>query len=275
MTMNRILALSIISILLSLDVYSQTLNIVDWYPMADSMTQFPPTDQELSMAEKKVDKYYITFVGIKNQPKVLIAAITAEPVTDVKSLSLIVEFDGIKPKMGKVTTWGYIFDRNGDGKVDYIALLQAAAAYEGDDFPEDFPTGKGALNTKNQEYFIGHAKLVFDHWGDDNFDGKFDAVVVNDLDSLRDMVSRQIVIRSTAFNSSLDDVWTFRMNIKGDRETLPHSSKRVPYRTIGKGNDAITATSFKEKNAILDLINRAVKALKMNDENFYHPEDEE
>ena len=116
---------------------AQESPIVDWYPSVDSMTQFPPIDQELSMVEKKVGKYYVTFVGVKGQSNVLIAAITLKPVKDVKSISLIVDFDGIKPKMGEVSTWAYVYDRNRDGKVDYLALLTAAAAYEGDDFPEN------------------------------------------------------------------------------------------------------------------------------------------
>ncbi len=254
---------------------AQQSPIVDWYPSVDSMTQFPPIDQELSMVEKKVGKYYVTFVGVKGQSNVLIAAITLKPIKDVKSISLIVDFDGIKPKMGEVSTWAYVYDRNRDGKVDYLALLTAAAAYEGDDFPENYPIGKNSLNKAQQEYFIGHAKLVFDHWADDNFDGKLDAAVVNDCDPLRDMVMQQLVIRSSKFNDSLDDAWTFRMNIKGERVNIPHSPKRIPYRTIGKGDDAITKASFQEKDAILDLINKAAKELKFDEENFYHPEDRE
>ena len=273
-------ALFLLSILLliapaSPALFSQNSSIVDWYATADSMTQFPPVDQQLSMAEKKVGKFYVTFVGVKGQSRVLIAAITTQPITDVKSISLIVDFDGIKPKIGGVSTWAYVFDRNRDGKVDYLALLTAAAAYEGDDFPDDFPVGKITMNKQQQEYFVGHARLMFEHWADDNYDGKLDAAVLNDLDSLRDMVRRQIVIRSTAFNNSFDDVWTFHTTIHGERQNLSHPPKRVPYRTVGKGNDVITKASFLEKDAILDLINRAAKELKFDEENFYHPEDRE
>jgi len=255
--------------------FGQNPSMLEWYMTADSVTQFPPIDQKLEMVDKKIGKYYVTMVGIKGQPEVLLMAITLKMITDVKSIELTVNFDGIKPKMGEVTTWAYVFDRNRDGKVDYIALLTAAAAYEGDDFPEDFPVGKGALNKEQQEYFIGHAKLIFDHWADDNFDGKLDACVVNDLDPVRDLVIRQIVVRSSKFNYSLDDVWAFRSNIKGDREPMPHTAKEVKYRPITQGTGAVAKSSFLEKDAILELINGAAKAFQLIDENFYHPEDRE
>jgi len=257
------------------DAFGQNLSMLDWYPSADSMTQFPPIDQKLEMVNTKIDSYYVTMMGIKGHPEVLLMAITLKQITDVKSIELIVNFDGIVPKMGEVSTWAYVFDRNRDGKVDYIALLTAAAAYEGDDFPEDFPVGKGALNKEQQEYFIGHAKLIFDHWADDNFDGKLDACVVNDLDPVRDMVLRQIVIRSSKFNYSLDDVWAFRSNMKNGREPIPHTAKEVKYRPITKGAGVVRKSSFLEKDAILKLFNGAAKSFQLIDENFYHPEDRE
>jgi hypothetical protein len=262
-------------LLVSGRLFGQQSSIVDWYASADSMTQFPPVDQKLAMVERKVGKFYVTFVGINGRPEVLLAAVTAEPIQDVKSISLVVDFDKLKPVMGKVTTWAYVFDRNRDGKIDYVALLTAAAAYEGDDFPDDYPVGKKILNTEQQEYFISHAKLMFDHWADDNYDGKFDAAVVNDCDSLRDMVARQIVVRSTSFNYSFDDVWTFRSNIRGAHMEYPSSAKRVAYRSIGGGPGTLTKASFQEKDTILDLMNRAAKDLKLTEENFYHPEDKE
>ncbi len=273
--MKTILLVGLAVLLLAGTACSQKKSILEWYAIADSTASFPPVDEQLSMASQKVDQWYVTFFGIKNQPKVLLAAITTSAITDVKSISLSVQFNKIKPSAGKITTWGYVFDRNGDGKIDYMELLSGAAAYEGDEFPADFPEGRQPLNKEQQSYFIGHCKLIFEHWADDNYDGKFDAVVQNDLDPKRDLVMQQILVRSTTFTNIFDDVWGFRGNIRGDRDSVPHSEKRVPCRTIGKRNDAITPKVFMEKNAILDLVNRAGKALKLTEENFYHPEERE
>lgn len=265
----------VLTTLIAGSVCSQKQSILEWYPIADSMTNFPPIGQSLLMVSKKVERVYITFVGINGQPKVLLAAITNEPVADVKSISLIVGFSGVKPTTGKVSTWGYVFDRNSDGKIDYMAMLGGAAADEGEDFPADFPEGKGVLNKKQIEYFVGHCKLIFDHWADDNYDGKFDALVQNDCDPKRDLVMRQILVRSTAFNDTFNDVWGFRADIRGDRDSIDHSPRRVPYRLIGRGNGAITPKTLLEKNAILALVNRAAKALNLDKVNFYHPEEKD
>jgi hypothetical protein len=131
------------------------------------------------------------------------------------------------------------------------------------------------MNKEEQEYFVGHAKLIFDHWADDNFDGKFDAAVVNDLDPARDLVMRQIVVRSSKFNYSFDDVWAFRSHIDNNREPIPHAAKEVKYHPITHGAGTINKSTFLEKDAILDLINQAAKAFKLTEENFYHPEDRE
>jgi hypothetical protein len=272
---KALFAVALLSAMMTLSASAQNPSMLEWYATADSMTQFPPIDEKLEMVDKKIGKYYVTMVGIKEHPEVLLMAITLQKITDVKSIELTVNFDGIKPKMGEVTTWAYVWDRNRDGKVDYIALLTAAAAYEGDDFPDNFPVGKGALNKEQQEYFVGHAKLVFDHWADDNFDGKFDAAIVNDLDPARDLVMRQIAVRSSKFNYSFDDVWAFRTRIDKDRELIPHSAKEVKYRPITHSGGTINKSAFQEKDAILDLINQAAKAFKLTEENFYHPEDKE
>ena len=273
--MKSFILASLLTVVLSGFGVCQTKSILDWYPIADSMANFPPINQELSLAWKKIDRSYVTLIGIKGQPKVLVAAITTSPMTDVKALSLTVAFDGIAPKVGSISTWGYVFDRNHDGKIDYMAMLGGAAADEGEDFPSDFPEGKRPMNKAELSYFIGHCKLIFDHWADDNYDGKFDALVQNDLDPKRDLVARQILVRSTLFTKAFDDVWAFKTDIHGNRDSVEHSDKRVQCRSIGKGNDVITQKVFNARTEILDLVNRAAKAMHLTEENFYHPEEQE
>jgi hypothetical protein len=86
---------------------------------------------------------------------------------------------------------------------------------------------------------------------------------------------RQIVVRSSGFNYSFDDVFAFRSRVDHERELIPHTTKEVKYRPITHGAGTINKSVFQEKDAILDLINKAAKAFKLTDENFYHPEDRE
>ena len=255
-------------------LFGQNYSIIDYYHFADSISTFPPVDQELSLASKKIDNWYVTFVGIKGQPKVLFAAVTLEPITDPKSISLTIQFtEGMKPSVGKISTWGYVFDRNRDGKIDYMALLGGGAPFEENDFPKDYPTRVSMMSQSQLEYYISHCKLAFNHWADDNYDGNIDAVVHVDLDPLRDWINRHIVIRSTTFGSTFNDVWAFRENLAGRHDSVSHKRKSVPYISLARRTETLTSKTLAEQTAILNLLNRAAKELKFTEENFDHPEE--
>lgn len=255
-------------------LFAQNNPITEYFHFADSISTFPPVDQELSLVSKKIDNWYVTFAGIKGQPKVLFAAVTLEPITNPKSISLTIQFtDGMKPSVGKISTWGYVFDRNHDGKIDYMALLGGGAPFEESDFPRDYPTRTSMMSQSQLEFYIAHCKLAFNHWADDNYDGKIDAVIHVDLDPVRDWIKQRIVVRSTKFNSTFNDVWAFRENIAGSRDSISHMKKRVSYHALTRRNEAITPATLAEQTAILNLLNRAAKELKFTEENFDHPED--
>lgn len=248
----------------------QPKNMIQFFQPVDSLTEFPPVDQELvKICQKQVDRRYVTFVGFKGDPKVVLAAVTLEPIDSLQhSIILSVDFDGIKPLAGKVTTWGYVFDRNGDGKIDYMALVGGAAAYEPEDFPEDFPDKKTDMSMEQIDYFVGHCRIVFDHWADDNFDGKIDGVVHVDLDPDREWVAREIVVRSRKFNGKFDDAWAFRGRIDEGGEQIKHTSSAVPYHPIGKTDDEITPATLADKTDILKLMNKAAKLCGMAKDSF-------
>ncbi|HYQ87128.1 MAG TPA: hypothetical protein VES59_07800 [Bacteroidota bacterium] len=250
---------------------AQEDNIVDFYPHADTVCQFPRSDQELTVVcQKKILRRYITFIGMKGDSRILLAAVTLKPLTDVqKSISLSVDFDGIRPNPGKVSTWGYVYDRNGDGRIDYMALVGGAAAYKTADFPDDFPLREKLLSLQQIDYYVGHCKTVFNHWADDNFDGTLDAVIHIDMDPQRDWVERQIVVRSTRFDGKYDEVWSFREKMRDDRDSVKHTATSVAFHPIGKPPDSISPAAFADKTRILQIINAAVKKCGLTSENFY------
>lgn len=249
---------------------SQGNDIIDFHRYADSVCSFPPIDQELvKVCQKRLQNRYITFVGIRGYDRVLIAAVTLQPIRDVKkSISLTVEFDGITPTTGKISTWGYLFDRNGDGNIDYMALVGGGAAFKKRSFPEDYPVRGQYLTYDQLEYSVNNCKLVFNHWADDNFDNMIDAVIHIDMDQNREWVNRQLVVRSTAFDGKFDEVWAFRERIDSEYDTLTFTSDKVPYHPIGKPQDAITKSTLIEKTGILQLINRAIAECKLSKDVF-------
>lgn len=273
----------IASIVICITIYqpivatSQGNDIINFYRYADSVCSFPPIDQELiKVCQKRLQKRYVTFIGIRGFDRVLIAAVTLQPIRDIKkSISLTVEFDDIKPTPGKISTWGYLFDRNGDGNVDYMALVGGAAPFKKRNFPEDYPL-RGQYVTYDQiEYFVNNCKLVFNHWADDNFDNTLDAVIHIDMDPRREWVNRQLVVRSTAFDGEFDEVWSFREKIDSEYDTLAFTPDKVPYHPIGKPQDAISRSTLMDKTGILQLINRAVTECKLLKEVFLPKSGEE
>lgn len=251
--------------------FGRQAGILDFYAHADSVTQFPPIDKPLTVVcPKKLSQRYITFVGLQGDPRVLLAAVTLKPITDPqKSISLSVDFEGIKPNTGKTSTWGYVYDRNGDGAIDYLALVGGAAPLKAGDFPENFPERDKPMTFDQADYFVGHCRIVFNHWADDNYDGELDAVVQIDMDPKRDWVDRQIVIRSTKFDAAYDDVWAFRGAMGDVRDSVEYSPASVPFHPIGKPANAIGSAAFAEKTNILRLLNQAAKECKLTGANFY------
>ncbi len=235
--------------------------IVGFYPSADSICTYPTLDRPLAViCRKKLLGRYVTFIGYKDTKKVFMASVTLKPVMNPDSeISRVVAFDGIKPTLGKVETWGYVFDRNGDGKIDYLALVEGAGAFEDDDLPDDYPVRGQPLNRPELEVYVGHCRLIFNHWADDNYDGTIDAGIICDADSMRDWIARRIVVRSTKFNGTFDDVWGFKTNITARRDSIGHDPTSVPYHALGKFWARIDKAVLQEKTGVLQLLNRAAK----------------
>ncbi len=250
---------------LQIGLARQAGTILTFYPTADSITNYPTIDKKLEIVcEKKLSGRYVTFMGYSGQGKIFIAAVTLDSLKDPNTaLSRTVVFNGIRPTLGQTTSWGYVFDRNGDGKIDYMALVEGAAAVEDDQITDDYPERGQHLTRPELELFVGHCKLIFDHWADDNFDGTIDAGIVNDADPKRDWIKQKIAVRSTRFDGRFDDAWAFRGSIDGSHDTIPFTAASVPYRSLGNLSDHLTKETLRSKTEILKLLNEAAAKCKV------------
>lgn len=248
--------------------------IIDFYPVAESLIAQPPYKPRLKiLGQHKISNRYITLIGFKEDKSIFIAAVTLEPIKDVmKEIALSVKFNGLTPDVGKTKTWGYIFDRNGDGAIDYMALLGGAAPFKDSQFPADYPYRGESLLFHHMQYFAKQCKLAFNHWADDNFDGKLDALIHVDMERDRDYVERRIIIRSTMFDGKFDEVWALRLFDDSVQDSIPHTETSVPYRAIGGKEDVVTDATLAEKSEILKLLNSAIKKSKFTAKNFYQLE---
>ena len=234
-------------------------DIVHFYEKADSVCQYPNLTIQLTLyCQQKVDNLYVTFIGYKDQKSIFIGAITKQPIIDPnKEISRTVVFDEVRPSLGKTATWGYIFDRNNDGRIDYMALVGGAAAVKDEKLADDYPTRGKKPTLKQLQYFVGHCKLIFNHWADDNYDGKIDAVVHIDMDPVRDWVERKIIAYSAKFDGKFDNVWAFRNDNFLEHENIKHTLSAIPYYPLGDTLSNITNTLLIEKSPYLQLFNRA------------------
>lgn len=251
----------------------QKNDITNFYAHVDSICEFPSIDKELViLCQKKLMKRYISFVGFKGDSAAHIVAVTLKPLTDVnKNISLVVDFDGVRPTPGKINTWGYIFDRNGDGNVDYLALVGGAAAFKGVDFPDDFPKRGGVMSHDQIEYFVSHCKTAFNHWADDNFDDSLDAVIHISMDPDRGWVDHRLLVRSKNFSGKFDDVRAFWTDLDGQQIPVEHTPTSVSIVPIGKGTEEeITPKTLEEKSRIMKLINEAIKACRIRGGQLMH-----
>jgi hypothetical protein len=255
--------------LLATTAYAQTGSILDFYDYADSVAMVPPVDKPMHiLCHHTVEGKIVTFIGFGNDSVARIAVVTLAPLTDpAKEVSLTVDFKDITPSAGKITTWGYMYDRNGDGKIDYLALVGGAAAYKGADFSESMPKQPKAMTRKDIDYLLAQCRIIFNHYADDNYDGTLDALVQVDMDPTRDWVDHRILVRSSAFGKSFDDVRSFRIALQKDAvDTVAHMSNSVPYYPVGKPRSVIDGRMFEDRTAILSLINRAAASCKLQKE---------
>jgi len=234
--------------------------LTDFFPTADSVTAHAPFKSELTtLCQKQLLGRYVSFVGFKNTRTVLYVTFTRDSVADpVADVSPIVGFENSRPSLGKVQTWGYPFDRNRDGKIDYLALVGGAAPFEDGEFPANYPLREQAMMMHDVELFIEKCRIVFNHWADENYDGRLDAVVHADMDPDRSWVYRYIYAASSARDGKLDDVWSFRTDTSSFNDSVTVTADGIPYHPIGSPSGILGTRDLDEKSAIMTLMNEAI-----------------
>lgn len=252
---------------------AQTASMIDFFRHADSMTIHPSLDQQLAIIQqKKMGDNYVSFVGPKGTSIVLLAAVTVEKLADPNLISRTVDFIQDRPTTGKIPTWGYVFDRNRDGKIDYLALVEGAAPYKNSSFPADYPARKKRVDMAQMELFVNNCKLVFNHYADDNYDGKIDALVHIDLDPERDWVDRQIVARSTQFNDLFDVAWAFQGSMANEHVTVGITTNGILFHPLNRPTDYLSKATLADRTGILNYLNASAAECKLKWFNFIHPE---
>jgi len=181
-----------------------------FYPVAHAETQAAHPDRMVSIAcTRPLKGEYVSLLADRTGTVVL-AAFSRHAPSDA-------EFLLDRRRNPEATRdWAYVWDRNADGKVDYLAyylgtdLVDTSGA-----LPPDFPRGKSPKLTADQlDCVLHHMRQTFYHAADDNFDGKADAAVYPHRDAATSLwVKGFFAVRSSRYDGRVEDDWAFAQRI--------------------------------------------------------------
>ncbi|HYW93306.1 MAG TPA: hypothetical protein VFA95_12745 [Gammaproteobacteria bacterium] len=232
-------------------------DFVSFYPVAlnEVQTRHPLDQYELACTRSGSEGAHISLLADTTGAVVLVAISRGAP-RDVRSL--------LDPKNNPDATrdWAYVWDRNGDGKIDYLAYyLGVEMVVTQGSLPEGFPGGMHpAMNRTQLQYALAHMRMTFYYAADDNFDGRVDAMIFPYRDQKVPMwVKGQFVLDSSHWDGRVDRDWAFRDDITGPTGPAPRNSHGYRVRidpSVGAGGDAVLA----HWSALLHEFNSTVRA---------------
>ena len=161
--------------------------------------------------------------------------------------------------------WGFMYDRNGDGWVDYFTYLDGVLLVKTNANANVIPKHPGAkwgdkISITEEEFqiMLKSYKRVFTHNADDNFDGKSDGVVA----ALKDPESPGWVygygmMRSSSFTQVIDKDWKFLSDIRSPIGPVPRRQNGFDVLFFTEGNPLITSSH------LLDLLNKGIRKCRL------------
>ncbi len=261
--------------------------LLDFYPVARDRAAAPPDESALKLVcEKELtgDAVPAAYRGLRlsllsaGTPRLLLAAFSRKKLGDPKeALSLHVRYDPLPtalPRRSGTYDWGYLYDRNGDGRVDYLVYLQNAHPVLPDSVPADFPMptagAEGRLRVSGALLFkmIELGQMVFRHYADDDFDGRVDGVVMEEFDTVRPMFVRDwLLFRRSAPDGPVDQGWAFRHAPLDTTRVLVPEGGGFQVASIAPGEPPLAAaTVFDRATERLALINQVLGQCRLGAE---------
>ena len=261
------------------------MNITSYYLNAEDQSRSPPPEESLRIVCQKKQKangyitkdHYITFIGVEDQ-KVLLFALTDKKMRDArKSIYLTtrifteptIRISGGGP--GVTQDWGYVFDRNQDGLVDYLAFMLGPLPVAPIGYKKDLPNLSDSklqmtLGTVAKIY-VPNSPLAYWHVADDNSDGSVDGFAKRALSLDNGWSYGWIVVKSSAFNNTFDKCRYYSEHDK---------NKSYLCEPTEEGHSYIVSDKHKASSMPIEIydewllaVNSAIKECKLDATYFY------
>jgi hypothetical protein len=194
---------------------------VAFYAGAEARALRPPEASTLKVAcrESVEGRYFQAFKDPAG--RIVLVAFSDRPVKELeKAAFLEVRFRESgptacpSPRESCTMDWGYIYDRNGDGRVDYVAFLYGAMALTPANPPPGFSATADEVDREGLVLWLNSSRLFFFHGADDDFNGTADLMVGPSGPAPRSVwFDSFAALKSTARNGKVDDAWKFRDSI--------------------------------------------------------------
>lgn len=161
----------------------EAVSIDRFHKLAYERTLSPPAPESFkTVCEAVLTGQRVTFIGSGESPAI-IAAITPGPLMDPRNdISPKPAFymregqQGLSVTAGPVADWAYVWDRNRDGRIDYVAYLIGPNPVKPENTAYNPPPAGKPFESKEQYMaVIKNLRQVFWHIADEDFDGEPDA----------------------------------------------------------------------------------------------------
>jgi hypothetical protein len=243
-----------------INTINQAGDFISFYPGVVTQTDSPwKIDNyrvECSVAFGLMGGYF-TLAVAEDRQGALFAFTSKGPVKNVNKV--------INPGPNYTLDWGFIYDRNRDGWVDYFTYLDGYLQVKTEEIahlvpkrPEAKRGDKISVSKEEVKLMLEHTKALFTHNADDNFDGRSDAVVA----AIRDQECPlwfygYAVLRSRSYTQKIDEEWKFMVDIRTRAGTVPKAPKGYDISFFVGENPLETSSN------LLDSINKGIRACRV------------
>ena len=246
---------------------------------AETKTRDHPDNAKLrTLCSAKIEKSVVTFVT-DDGVHVLVVAITPRPLADPRK-DIWLDFKWVYPRSGGpyqsarggpegptgTLDWAYVYDRNQDDRIDYLAYLDGPNVVIPHPRPANLPRLTGRLTKQQVDFAQRHTRQVFWHMSDDDFDGQVDGFIVPTRDRQSGWIDGQMLVHSSAFDGNYDQC-RFVPNAAGTPDARCRRTGQG-YGVPGKTLSGLLRVPAGDDFGLLELLNEAARACGLTSRHF-------